>query len=41
MVKLPIFALALVMTNGLASAQDFHYRFCKPTTFTHQLKAHG
>lgn len=30
MVKLPIFALALAMTNGLASAQDFHYRFCKP-----------
>lgn len=29
MVKLPIFALALAMTNGLASAQDFHYRFCK------------
>lgn len=30
MVKLPIFALAFAMTNGLVSAQDFHYRFCKP-----------
>lgn len=41
MVKLPMFALALAMTNGLASAQDFHFRFCKPTTSTHQLKANG
>jgi hypothetical protein len=28
MVKLPIFALALAMTSGLASAADFHSRFC-------------
>ena len=41
MVKLAIFALAVAMLSGLASAAEFRYRFCKPTASLKPLEGNG
>ncbi|KAK0740455.1 hypothetical protein B0T18DRAFT_431776 [Schizothecium vesticola] len=41
MIKPPIFALAIAMTSGLASAADFHFRFYKHDDYCNHNAATG